>query len=174
MRIACFAAMLTFVLATSAGADTPIDEAATGAIKVVVRPGETAGQIARAHGLTVKALCAANGLTNPNRLYAGQTLVIPTARAPGGPERNDASAAAAPRGPVGSPRRAAETVVTEVADLTALAAAPTVTGAVVVRPAPLTRRRALDASRAERFGVARTATPSARRAAIDVVGPFRD
>jgi LysM repeat protein len=45
----------------------------------VVRPGETLSAIARQYGLTEAALAQANGLANPNLVYAGQQIVIPTA-----------------------------------------------------------------------------------------------
>ncbi len=42
-----------------------------------VRPGDTLSAIAARHGTTVRALVAANGLANPNILYAGQRLILP-------------------------------------------------------------------------------------------------
>jgi LysM repeat protein len=42
----------------------------------VVQSGDTLGSIAAAHGTTVDALVAANGLSDPNYLYIGQELVI--------------------------------------------------------------------------------------------------
>jgi len=42
-----------------------------------VRPGETAGGIARQYGTTPSALAAANGLGDANRIVAGTVLVIP-------------------------------------------------------------------------------------------------
>ncbi len=42
-----------------------------------VRPGETASEIARDHGTTVRALAEANGLADVDRIIAGQVLVIP-------------------------------------------------------------------------------------------------
>ncbi len=44
-----------------------------------VRPGETASEIARDHGTTVRALAEANGLADVDRIIAGQVLVIPGA-----------------------------------------------------------------------------------------------
>ena len=41
--------------------------------------GDSLSSIAYRYGITVEALMAANGLTNPNFIYAGQTLVIPGA-----------------------------------------------------------------------------------------------
>ena len=43
----------------------------------VVRPGDTLSDIAFAFGVDVRALMAANHITSPNSLRAGQTLVIP-------------------------------------------------------------------------------------------------
>jgi len=43
----------------------------------VVRRGETLFSIARRYGTSVEALCAANGIADPARIYAGQRLVIP-------------------------------------------------------------------------------------------------
>mgnify|MGYP005833108575 CR=1 FL=1 len=51
----------------------------------VVKPGETLYRIARQYGTTIQALVAANGIANPNRIYAGQQLVIPGAAAPSQP-----------------------------------------------------------------------------------------
>jgi LysM repeat protein len=44
----------------------------------VVRPGDSAFLIARRFGIDQGALLAANGITNPNRVYAGQVLTIPS------------------------------------------------------------------------------------------------
>jgi LysM repeat protein len=43
----------------------------------VVKPGETLSQIANRMGVSVQAIVAANGLSNPNLIWAGQRLVIP-------------------------------------------------------------------------------------------------
>lgn len=56
-----------------------------------VRAGEHLTGIARSHGVTIAALAAANRISNPSRIYAGQRLTIPgTPPAPAKP------AAAAP------------------------------------------------------------------------------
>lgn len=47
-----------------------------------VASGETLGQIARLYGVSVNALSAANGISDPDRIYAGQTLRIPGAPTP--------------------------------------------------------------------------------------------
>lgn len=44
-----------------------------------VQPGETLFSIARKYGLTVDELAFANGITNPDLIYAGQVLTIPGA-----------------------------------------------------------------------------------------------
>ncbi|MEW6242354.1 MAG: LysM peptidoglycan-binding domain-containing protein [Chloroflexota bacterium] len=43
----------------------------------VVQPGDTLGSIAFSRGVSLEALMQANGLTDPNLLEVGQTLVIP-------------------------------------------------------------------------------------------------
>lgn len=43
----------------------------------IVRPGENLFRIALRYGMTAQTLAAANGIANPNRVYAGQRLVIP-------------------------------------------------------------------------------------------------
>ncbi|MDO9065589.1 MAG: LysM domain-containing protein, partial [Chloroflexota bacterium] len=43
----------------------------------VVRAGETLAIIARKYATTATAIARYNGLSNPNRIYVGQRLVIP-------------------------------------------------------------------------------------------------
>lgn len=52
----------------------------------VVKPGETLYGIAYQYGTTVYAIASANGITNPNFIAAGQTLVIPGCDGSGGPD----------------------------------------------------------------------------------------
>lgn len=47
----------------------------------IVQPGDTLWSIAFRYGVTVDAIMRANNLINPNFIYLGQALVIPT---PGG------------------------------------------------------------------------------------------
>ena len=61
---------------------------------VVVRRGDTLSGIALAHGLTVAQLARLNRISDPNRIYAGQTLRLKAAVAP-------AAKAAASPGPSG-------------------------------------------------------------------------
>lgn len=44
----------------------------------IVQKGETLSGIARYHGVTIHALMYANGLADPNYIYVGQRLYIPT------------------------------------------------------------------------------------------------
>ena len=57
---------------------------ASGQMVHVVQRGETLSQIARRYGTTVQAIAAANGIRNPNYIYAGQRLVIPSYYGGGG------------------------------------------------------------------------------------------
>lgn len=47
----------------------------------IVRPGDTLSRIAVQFGVTVDGLVAANGITRPDRIYAGQMIVVPEAGA---------------------------------------------------------------------------------------------
>lgn len=49
----------------------------------IVRWGENLYRIALHYGTTVHAIASANGIVNPNRIYAGQRLVIPGGTWPG-------------------------------------------------------------------------------------------
>jgi LysM repeat protein len=51
----------------------------------VVQPGENLFRIALKYGTTVQAIAAANGIVNPNVVYAGQSLTIPQGGATPGP-----------------------------------------------------------------------------------------
>jgi LysM repeat protein len=59
------------------GAAPPYHGQAQESITHVVQRGENLYRIALRYGTTVNAIVAANGLTNPNRIYVGQRLVIP-------------------------------------------------------------------------------------------------
>ena len=60
--------------ATSVPATTP----PTGQTIHVVQYGETLSSIARRYGTTTTAIAQANGIVNPNLIFVGQRLVIPT------------------------------------------------------------------------------------------------
>jgi lysozyme len=48
----------------------------------IVRWGETLSGIARRYGTTWQAIASSNGILNPNRIYAGQRLIIPSGYVP--------------------------------------------------------------------------------------------
>jgi|GEM_PF-3175985 len=47
------------------------------AIEITVQPGDTLPAIARRLGRTVEEIIRANGISNPNLLFVGQTLIVP-------------------------------------------------------------------------------------------------
>nr|HID14670.1 LysM peptidoglycan-binding domain-containing protein [Anaerolineae bacterium] len=53
-----------------------------GPLLYTVQAGDTLGVIAQTYGVSVEDLMAANGLTDPNVLHVGQTLVIPVGAPP--------------------------------------------------------------------------------------------
>ena len=68
----------TFDRPASTGASTTEPTSVPGTPRrYVVQKGDTSLSIARRYGLTVTQLLQVNGLTNPDRIYPGQTLVIP-------------------------------------------------------------------------------------------------
>jgi len=76
------AATLTLLaLLLLGGALVPHAEAApvpaTSNMTIVVRSGDTLNSIAARYGVSPSTLARANGITNPNRIYIGQRLVIP-------------------------------------------------------------------------------------------------
>jgi lipoprotein NlpD len=66
-------------------------------VQHVVQPGQTLYRIARAYGLTPDELAAANGISDPASLRAGQELLIPGATAPLLDANDEAPAPAKPR-----------------------------------------------------------------------------
>ncbi|MCG2769259.1 MAG: LysM peptidoglycan-binding domain-containing protein [Chloroflexota bacterium] len=62
------------ILLTTAGVVVSAD----GEIWHIVKWGENLTKIAAMYGVTVEAIMTANGLTNPNLIYAGQKLLIPS------------------------------------------------------------------------------------------------
>ena len=78
MRRTLFALVIVTVLllATQASVGTA---QASGPAYHVVQPGQTLFSIASRYGVSSWAMAYANGLWNPNFIYAGQTLVIPYA-----------------------------------------------------------------------------------------------
>jgi soluble lytic murein transglycosylase-like protein len=69
------------LIAVIAGGAVAMPAAATDRV-VIVRPGDTLGEIALAHGLTVEQLRSLNGISDPNRIYVGQRLRLSGTPAP--------------------------------------------------------------------------------------------
>jgi len=65
------------------GAEAAASTATASPSTVVVRSGETLSGIAARFGVSISALAAANGIANPNFVFAGQVLQIPGAQAQG-------------------------------------------------------------------------------------------
>ncbi len=68
--------ILALVLAPMSGAALA-QPVAAGEITHIVQPGQTLFSIARMYSVDVWTLARANNIVNPNRIYAGQRLVIP-------------------------------------------------------------------------------------------------
>ena len=64
--------------ATAVPTAQPSPSGTEGAIWHTVQPGETLSSIARRYGTTWQTLARANNLSNPNQIYVGQKLKIPT------------------------------------------------------------------------------------------------
>ena len=76
--IAAVAVLLGLYLVPAASASTiPSTGTACAPVIHVVCRGETLYRIAARYGVSVQAIVAANGIWNPNAIYAGQRLVIP-------------------------------------------------------------------------------------------------
>lgn len=71
--------LLTLALVPRVGAES---EQLSSGYYYTVHWGDTLSGIAVRHGTTVQALAQANGLVNPNLIYAGQVLWIPTGYSP--------------------------------------------------------------------------------------------
>lgn len=72
----CLSLFLLAVFILSATA--PAEAAPAHDVTYVVRQGDTLGGIALKFGVSVQAIMQANGLSNPNLIYVGQRLIIPT------------------------------------------------------------------------------------------------
>lgn len=64
---------IAVLMAVVAGTAVALPAAATDRV-MVVQPGDTLSEIALEHGISVAQLSALNGISNPNRIYAGQRL----------------------------------------------------------------------------------------------------
>ncbi len=70
--------LVLFALLVPALPAAAAPDAQSGGVHIVQR-GETLSQIARRYGVSMTALAQANGISNPNFIYAGQRLTIPGA-----------------------------------------------------------------------------------------------
>ena len=59
-----------------AGATLRVPETGSGTKTYTIRPGDTLSGIAVKFGTTVSTLAALNGITDPDRIYAGTTIKI--------------------------------------------------------------------------------------------------
>ncbi len=66
--------LVAFIL----GAAAPVEAAPARDVTYVVRQGDTLRSIALKFGVSVQAIMQVNGISNPNLIYVGQRLVIPT------------------------------------------------------------------------------------------------
>lgn len=60
----------------------PTSTPSTSTVTYTVRPGDTLYRIAGTYGTTVSAIVAANNIVNPDLIYPGQVLVIPSTTTP--------------------------------------------------------------------------------------------
>jgi LysM repeat protein len=74
LLVVCLLVAQLVIGATTAAAAPP----AYGPTYHRVRYGETLSSIGRLYGVNAYAIARANGLANPNYIYAGQVLLIPT------------------------------------------------------------------------------------------------
>lgn len=82
LSIAVLVAMMLVavpVVALAAPAQAEVASPQAHYVWYTVQPGDTLSRIALRYGTTVSALMSANGLYNPNHIYVGQQLKIPTA-----------------------------------------------------------------------------------------------
>ena len=75
-------------------------------VKHTVQPGESLGVIARKYQVTTGELAAANSITDPSKVRAGQQLVIPGFKAVGGKSPGPAKSAPAAATPAADPAAA--------------------------------------------------------------------
>ena len=64
------------------GGNSPAPSAPAATTRYTVQSGDTLGGIGQKYGIDYHEIASANGISNPNLIYAGQVLVIPGANAP--------------------------------------------------------------------------------------------
>ncbi|NOZ29976.1 MAG: LysM peptidoglycan-binding domain-containing protein [Chloroflexi bacterium] len=79
--------------------DAQTADPASEPIVYVVQPGDVLSSIAARYGTTVQAIAQANNLSNPNLIYVGQKLIIPTMPLPTPPVVIPASPTPSPTAP---------------------------------------------------------------------------
>ncbi len=90
---------------TKAATTAAATSARTGdAVRHTVQPGESLGTIARKFQVTVGELAAANSITDPAKVRAGQTLIIPGFKAV--PSKSTAAKSSAPKAASPAPKSA--------------------------------------------------------------------
>jgi len=79
-KILSIALVLTFALSVLAGCAAPAAAPAPAPAHqvYVVKKGDSVYKIAKRFGTTMQAIILANNLRNPNLIYPGQILLIPT------------------------------------------------------------------------------------------------
>ena len=84
LRESAIRSAVRLILAISCGAVVVLLRAVpAGALPHTVQPGETLSGIAAYYDVDMEALAASNGIEDPDRLYAGEELLIPTSVQPG-------------------------------------------------------------------------------------------
>ncbi len=80
LPVGCYRMLLALLIVLAFGVLPPAPAAAAPPADqtvYVVRAGDTLGGIAARFGVSVAAIARANNITNPNRIYVGQRLIIP-------------------------------------------------------------------------------------------------
>src|SRR5579863_9033164 len=78
-RIVMIAALIGVIALMGLGPISSVNAQQTGSSTTyVVQPGDTLFRIALRYGVTVAQIAALNGIANPNLIFSGQTLQIPT------------------------------------------------------------------------------------------------
>jgi LysM repeat protein len=78
LKMGIGAALVVLMTTALVGMTTHQAHAATMSQSYTIASGDTLSGIASKFGISVSSLEAANGITNPDMIYAGQTLVIPS------------------------------------------------------------------------------------------------
>lgn len=68
-------------VSTPVSSETDATVAVVGTLVYVVQPGDTLTRIAQRYGVSASDIAALNGLTNFNRIFVGQRLVVPVLKA---------------------------------------------------------------------------------------------